>query len=67
VYKSLLTFLRRWRSWRANPFRPGLLELTDYLERYEVLAALGTFQIFAEKLNFLGTLLQAAARISQKT
>jgi len=43
-----------------------LAEIIAYLQRKEHLAALGTFQGLAEQFTFLGTVLEAAARLPQQ-
>jgi hypothetical protein len=43
-----------------------LAEIIAYLERKEHLAALGTFQGLDEQFKFLGTVLEAAARLPQQ-
>lgn len=40
-----------------------IAEITAYLQKKEHLAALGTFQGLDEQLKFLGTVLEAAARL----
>ena len=42
-----------------------LAEIIAYLQRKEHLAALGTFQGLDEQFKFLGTVLEAAARLPQ--
>jgi len=44
----------------------SLAEITAYLQRNQHLAALGTFQGLDERFKFLGTVLEAAARLPQK-
>ena len=41
----------------------GLAEIIAYLQRKEHLPALGTFQGLEDKFKFLGTVLEAAARL----
>ena len=43
-----------------------LAEVIEYLEEKEHLAALGTFQGLDQKLKFLGTVLEVAARLPRK-
>jgi hypothetical protein len=44
----------------------GLAEIIAYLQKKEHLAAAGTFQGFENQFKFLGTVLEAAAKLSQK-
>jgi hypothetical protein len=44
----------------------SLAEIIAYLQKKEHLAALRTFHGFDEKFRFLGTLLEAAARLDRK-
>lgn len=44
----------------------GLAEIIAYLQKNEYLTALGTFQGITEQFKFLGTVLEAAARIPGK-
>ena len=44
----------------------SLAEITAYLQRNQHLAALGTFQGLDERFKFLGSVLEAAARLPQK-
>ncbi len=43
-----------------------LAEIIAYLQRKEHLAALGTFQGLDEQFKFLGTVLEAAARLPKQ-
>lgn len=43
-----------------------LAEIIAYLQKQEHLAALGTFQGMDEQFKFLGTVLEAAARLPKK-
>lgn len=43
-----------------------LAEIIAYLQKQEHLAALGTFQGLDEQFTFLGTVLEAAARLPKK-
>lgn len=44
----------------------GLAEIIAYLQKKEHRAALGTFQGLDQKFKFLGTVLEAAARLPGK-
>lgn len=44
----------------------SLAEIIAYLQKKEHLAALGTFQGLDQKFKFLGTVLEAAARLDRK-
>ena len=44
----------------------SLAEIIAYLQKKEHLAALGTFQGLEERFKFLGTVLEAAARLPKK-
>ncbi len=41
----------------------GMAEIIAYLQKKEHLAAAGTFQSLQDKFKFLGTVLEAAARL----
>jgi hypothetical protein len=44
----------------------SLAEIIAYLQKKEHLAAFGTFQGLDQKFKFLGTVLEAAARLDRK-
>lgn len=44
----------------------SLAEIIAYLQKQEHLAALGTFQGLTEQFKFLGTVLEATARLDRK-
>lgn len=44
----------------------GIAEMIAYLQKKEYLAAVGTFQGLESRFKFLGTVLEAAARLPQK-
>jgi hypothetical protein len=44
----------------------GLAEIIAYLQKKEHLAAAGAFQALESKFKFLGTVLEAAARLTHK-
>lgn len=45
----------------------SLAEIIAYLQKKEHLAALGTFQGLDQQFTFLGTVLEAAARLTRTT
>ena len=44
----------------------GIAEIVAYLQKTEHLPALGTFQGLENKFKFVGTVLETAARLTQK-
>ena len=50
----------------SKSLNASLAEIIAYLQKKEHVAALGTFQGLGEKFTFLGTVLEAAARLPRK-